>query len=287
MVSVVQFDPDIKVQHKATPPLSDEENGSDHIDVEVDGLAPVELTPSGSITHLREKLHQRMESLRRGGPVGEPSSKDELLEERRKQRAALRENRRKETKERIRMEKGKQKEKQKNTTAQLLIPAEPSVSKPSTHKSDTTTNVAFSALAGPSSSTSKKNFKLSSNPTQALEQFTSRKDKLAALPEEKRRTIETKEKWEKAEARLEGVKVKDDEGRLKKAIKRKEKEKGKSKKTWYVLSSRRFLDVGPDFGISPGMRGRSNWRRLWPQSRKKGMTILPCGMRGRTISGRE
>lgn len=38
----------------------------------------------------------------------------------------------------------------------------------------------------------------------------------------------------KAEARLEGVKVRDDEGRLKKAAKKKEKEKKKSKEEWSV-----------------------------------------------------
>lgn len=93
------------------------------------------------------------------------------------------------------------------------------------------TNVAFSALAG---STSKKaaRLKTSSNPTQALAQLTARKEELAALPEEKRKTTEDRERWAKAEARIEGVKVKDNEGQLKKAIKRKDKEKVRSKKQW-------------------------------------------------------
>ena len=95
------------------------------------------------------------------------------------------------------------------------------------------THVAFSALAG---STSKKaaEFKTASNPTQALTQLTARKEKLAGLPEEKRKIVQDRERWTKAEVRIEGVKVKDNEAHLKKAIKRKEKERARNKTKWCV-----------------------------------------------------
>ena len=105
----------------------------------------------------------------------------------------------------------------------------------------TFTNVSFSAVAGPPSKKT-KNLKTTADPKQALEQLlAARKEKLAAMPQEKRQAIEMHERWEKAEARLEGVKVRDDEVRLKKAAKRKEKEKKKSKKEWWVLFSVSFF----------------------------------------------
>jgi hypothetical protein len=84
----------------------------------------VPMTPPTSITHLREKLHARIASLQRGGAAREAGDKDELLEERRRQRAALREKRRKETREKIRKEKertgkDKGKERHKGTQAQV------------------------------------------------------------------------------------------------------------------------------------------------------------------------
>lgn len=77
---------------------------SDEEDAEV-----IPMPESGSIGALREKLHARMAELRRGGKRegdggGEAGDRDELLEERRRQRAAMRERRRKETKEKIRRE---------------------------------------------------------------------------------------------------------------------------------------------------------------------------------------
>jgi hypothetical protein len=62
------------------------------------------------------------------------------------------------------------------------------------------------------------------------------KEKLSALPDSQHSAIQGKQKWDKAEARLEGIKVHDEEGHLKKAAKRKEKGKGKrkSKREWCV-----------------------------------------------------
>ncbi|KAI0298344.1 surfeit locus protein 6-domain-containing protein [Multifurca ochricompacta] len=206
-----------------------EDAGSDPEEV----TAPdVPLSRPESIETLRAKLHAKIETMKikkQGG--GEGSSKDELLEERRLQRAAMRERRRKETKARIKRER-EGKEKSKGTapppkTQLLVMDSVSSPSKPDHHSQ--LTNVAFSSIAKSSSSS---RLKTPSNPTQALQQLASRKEKLAALPEEKRKQIEEQERWEKAEARLEGVKVREDESRLKKAAKRNEKEKANSKKAW-------------------------------------------------------
>lgn len=104
------------------------------------------LPTSGGIQDLREKLHARMNALRRGGggaaatgregrdadadaKEAEAGSKDELLEERRKQRALLRERRRKETKEKIRKQeeergrkgKGRERDQGKQTSTKVSM----------------------------------------------------------------------------------------------------------------------------------------------------------------------
>ncbi|KAJ3999054.1 surfeit locus protein 6-domain-containing protein [Lentinula boryana] len=217
-----------------------------NMNVDVNGTTTlVPMASSSDITALRAKLHAKMASLRRGGGGGrEAGDRDELLEERRQQRAAMRERRRKETKEKIRKEENKNaaKDKEKRdkdaqvklTKTQLLVNDPTTAIMASRGPNSKLTNVAFSSVSqsGASSSYKHNKLKTSSNPTQALTQLASRKEKLAGLPEEKRKNVEEREKFEKAEARLEGVKVRDDEGRLKKAVKRKEKEKVKSKKAW-------------------------------------------------------
>ncbi|KAK0195783.1 surfeit locus protein 6-domain-containing protein [Armillaria mellea] len=251
-----------KGKRKAVDPPSDgdADSSEDMMDVDIDlgddsknedeetetqAADIVPMPQSNGIMALRQKLHHKMAEVRRGGHGGEAGDRDELLEERRRQRAAMRERRRKETKERIRREeetrgkKGKEKEKKDTraqgniTKTQLLVPDEPSSSRkpPSRGPQANFTNVTFSAIAGISSKKG-SHLKTSADPTQALGQLEARKERLAALPEDKRKVIEEKDKFEKAEARLEGVKLKDDEGRLKKAAKRKEKEKVKTKKAW-------------------------------------------------------
>jgi hypothetical protein len=256
-------------QKASAPDDSDEDVQSREVDLMHDAGSDSEagvthdvpLSRPESIETLRAKLHAKIESMRskkRGDAEG--NSKDELLEERRLHRAAMRERRRKETKAKIQREKerkGKTKEKPKESAppakvsqldwrfpfsefvapsqTQLLVTSGASSSfKLDSHSQ--LTNVAFSSVPQSSSSVRQgSRLKSSSNPSQALQQLASRKEKLAALPEEKRKQVEEREKWDKAAARMEGVKVADDETRLKKAAKRKEKERTKNKKAWYAF----------------------------------------------------
>ena len=93
------------------------------------------------------------------------------------------------------------------------------------------TTVAFSALADAPVKVSKK-LRTASDPKQALVKLQARTERLANLPADKRETIQQKDQWHKAGARMEGAKVKDDITKLKKAVKRVEHEKIKSKKEW-------------------------------------------------------
>ncbi|KAJ7072195.1 surfeit locus protein 6-domain-containing protein [Mycena amicta] len=283
-----------KGKRKAAGPPSDDDDSDDSeglaMDVDIDLGDDEDMVPmaqSGGIGALRDKLHARMAALRRGG-AGSMGGKDALLDERRLQRAAMRERRRKETKDKIRREeelKGKGKNKHEKTTlakTQLLVPDATNARNQPASSGPGATSVAFSSVAGSSSKQSQK-LKTNSNPTQALAQLASRKEKLASLPEDRRKSIEEREKWDKAAARLEGVKVRDDEGRLKKAVKRKEKEKAKSKGNW----DQRKKDLGASMAAKQKKRtdniAMRNEKRKGGASKGKGKGKARPGFEGKSF----
>ena len=71
-----------------------------------------------------------------------------------------------------------------------------------------------------------------SDPKTALAKLEAHKQRLADMPEDKRKEVLEKETWLAARKRAEGVKVHDNESLLKKTLKRKEKAKKKSEREW-------------------------------------------------------
>ncbi|ORY35876.1 surfeit locus protein 6-domain-containing protein [Naematelia encephala] len=178
------------------------------------------LPPAASISDLRAKLHSKLDGFRKDRGVDE--SRDALEQERRRKRGELRDNRRAKRKEEVRRSKESG---SKPVPTQLIVPALP---KP------TSDPISFPTVALPSSKPSKpsKQFKHISNPAQALSHLEKHKEKLASLDPDKRKEVEERERWAKAEARASGEKVADETGTLKKAVKRLEKGKSKSGKEW-------------------------------------------------------
>ncbi|EJD51807.1 SURF6-domain-containing protein [Auricularia subglabra TFB-10046 SS5] len=234
-----------KSKGKRPAPASDDEDESDggmvvDSDDDKEGadseIKPMQ--PSASIQDLRARLHARIDALKkRSGPRSVSGGRDALLEKRR----ALRENRRFKTKEKKRAkadgDERKEKEKSRdkgatyNAKSQLLVQEGGASSGRAGGASGSgTANVVFSNIT-PSGHAAKRH-KTSSDPKQALAQLERHQERLAGLPEDKRKAAAERERWEKAQLRMEGEKVHDDAARLKKAVKRKEKEKEKSKKKW-------------------------------------------------------
>ncbi|KAG8959577.1 hypothetical protein FRC03_007766 [Tulasnella sp. 419] len=221
----------VKGKQKESAALDDGATDPGDEDVEMeDADAPRPMAPSTSISVLREKLHARIDSLRQARKApplsgtnddSEPRSKDELLEAQRKRR-----DRKKEEKKKRKKTEGSQQK-----PPQLIVPHSAIAAAVSSENGagPSFTNVKFSLMGKKSGK-----HQLASDPKVALAQVSSKAAKIAAMSEDKRKKVEEREKWAKAELRLEGEKVKDDVNRLKKAVKRKEKEKLKSKKDWYA-----------------------------------------------------
>ncbi|KIR42598.1 hypothetical protein I307_04563 [Cryptococcus deuterogattii 99/473] len=207
------------------------------------------LPPTASISELRAKLQQRLQTFRsrRGAGDGEEthdgasvSSRDALEEERRRKRGEMRDRRRNERKEERRKEReGKAEKKEKKAAQQGPDDVRAKTAKtqlivPQLKNTNNDEDISFPAISLPSKQSDKSgtHLKRISNPSQALAHLEKHKAKLAAMPEDKRAEIEEKERWAKAEERAKGGKVADQEKVLKNAVKRKEKTKAKSSKEW-------------------------------------------------------
>ncbi|WWC72338.1 uncharacterized protein I206_106300 [Kwoniella pini CBS 10737] len=189
------------------------------------------LPPTASISELRSKLQNRLDSFKRQRGVNpedeNAGSRNALEEERRRKRGEMRDKRRNLRKE----ERRKEGEKGNVAKTQLIVPQP---------REDPSSSLSFPSVSLPSSSSAsaslakktKLGLKQLSNPSQALEYLEKHKEHLQSLPEDKRKEAEERERWAKAEERASGAKVADNEQVLKKAVKRKEKAKTKSSQAW-------------------------------------------------------
>ncbi|RQM07565.1 hypothetical protein DH86_00002026 [Scytalidium sp. 3C] len=189
---------------------------------------------------LKARLAARIEALRAArkadGPDGAPArNRQELMEARRKK-----EEQRRAHKKELRA-KAKEEEEARREAALASARDSPAsgMLSPAIHSPDHNFSfgrVAFSdgqELADDLSMLT--NFHKKKGPQDAataLQASEKKRQRLAALDDEKRADIEEKELWLNAKKRAHGEKVRDDTSLLKKTLKRKEKQKKKSEKAW-------------------------------------------------------
>jgi hypothetical protein len=88
---------------------------------------------------------------------------------------------------------------------------------------------ATSSLSGLQDPSKKKG---PQDPATALKAAQSKQSRLSSYEASKRADIEEKDSWLNARKKAQGERIRDDTSLLKKALKRKEKQKGKSEKAW-------------------------------------------------------
>lgn len=192
---------------------------------------------------LQDRLRSRIEELRNkrkaDGPEGKnPKSRQELLDQRRKkeeQRKAHKKELRRQAKEE---EEKKQEERLRGSGSPLSVDI---FSPRETAPKQDSNNFSFSRLAfddgsAPDASLSQlvdaKKRKGPQDTKTALAMAEAKQKRLAGYDAEKRADIAEKDLWLNAKKRAHGERVRDDTSLLKKALKRKEKAKGKSEKEW-------------------------------------------------------
>ncbi|KAK4893720.1 hypothetical protein LTR27_007967 [Elasticomyces elasticus] len=191
---------------------------------------------------LQARLRARIEELRQrrkaDGPDGKPAkSRQELLDQRRKKeelrKVAKKEQRRKDKENEIKKREEQLRVGSGSPTLDVFSPR-PSVQPEA--NSFSFSRLAFedgtaadAELTGLSEARKRKG---PSDTRTALEAAEKKKARLAGLDPEKREAIAEKDLWLNAKKHAHGERVRDDTSLLKKALKRQEKDKGKSREEW-------------------------------------------------------
>lgn len=238
----------------------DEENDDD--EEESVPETPASAPRRASIAELRERLHTKIQMLHQqrhpheASAPGTPSTKEELLEERRRQRGEMRDRRRRERKEARRQAKaqaGKSSAAERvgptlgsTRTAGALVnaPAAPVTHNdaPPVMEGDLSfSQVSFETTHAPDPQRKNK-YALPSDPKSALAALEARQRREEAKIQKRvesgqdaaqvREAMQESERWGKALAAAEGIKIRDNVNALKQTIKRRERAKEKSTKAW-------------------------------------------------------
>lgn len=256
---------EVQADRRADMDMEWDEQSEDEATVEAPKEPPSTKTDTprrASMEELRERLHNKIQMLHQqrhpheASASGIPSTKEELLEERRRQRGEMRDRRRRERKEaRRKAQAGKSAAGERATSAAgSARSAGALVETPATSTSHSTTpaamdgdltfsQVSFETAHAPDPQRKSK-YALPSDPKAALAALEARQRREEAKIQKRiesgqdaaqvREAAQESERWGKALAASEGVKIRDNVNALKQTIKRRERAKEKSTKAWYV-----------------------------------------------------
>jgi hypothetical protein len=236
-----------KLAQKQVPKLGTKSTASTTTSAPASAVAGTESPklrlPDIDQAELQERLRKRIEELRArrkaDGPEGRPArSRQELLEQRRK-KEEQRKMHKKELRRAAKEEEARKREEQLRGSGSPMS-MELFGSRPSPKPQDNNfsfSRVAFddgtAADASLSTLTDPKKKKGPQDIRTALQAAEKKQSRLAGLDAEKRADIAEKDMWLNAKKHAHGERVRDDTSLLKKALKRKEKQKSKSSEQWH------------------------------------------------------
>ncbi|KAK4613415.1 Ribosomal RNA-processing protein 14 [Fulvia fulva] len=190
---------------------------------------------------LQERLRKRIDELRArrkaDGGEGKPAkSRQELLEQRRK-KEEQRKAHKKELRQKAKEEEAQKREEQLRGSGSPLSTDIFSRASPRPQENNFSfSRLAFADGSAADASLSKvrdaKKRKGPQDPRTALQAAEKKQARINSFDEEKRKDIAEKDMWLNAKKHAHGERVRDDTSLLKKALKRKEKQKGKSAEEW-------------------------------------------------------